>query len=412
MNASSTRTAGGPTAVTGIGMVTPGGVDAASTWRSVLAGRPTAAVDPALSALGPLNSCRVPDFDSPVLNRKGRQLLDPVSRFALAAVAEALQDAALDPLQWDPPRVAVIVGNCTGGTATVDRGHLVLAQDGPSAVSPYLHPAGLANMAGAQISLRFRAMGPCLTVNTACSSGADAIGLANTLLHNQVCDIAVACGSEAAISPLMASGFHRINALSRNEKSDLASRPFDRDRDGFVLAEGAAALVLERPEHAEARNARVRGRLLAHAATCDSHHVTAPHPEAMGAEAAIRDALRAAGAAPADVGHVNAHGTSTKLNDRVEAALLTRLFPHRPPVTSVKGALGHALGAAGAIEAALTVLTLEHAVVPPTAGLDVPDADIDIDVVTRAARPHRAQVAVSNSSGFGGHNAALVFAVP
>lgn len=259
MNASSTRTAGGPTAVTGIGMVTPGGVDAASTWRSVLAGRPTAAVDPALSALGPLNSCRVPDFDSPVLNRKGRQLLDPVSRFALAAVAEALQDAALDPLQWDPPRVAVIVGNCTGGTATVDRGHLVLAQDGPSAVSPYLHPAGLANMAGAQISLRFRAMGPCLTVNTACSSGADAIGLANTLLHNQVCDIAVACGSEAAISPLMASGFHRINALSRNEKSDLASRPFDRDRDGFVLAEGAAALILERPEHAEARNARVRG---------------------------------------------------------------------------------------------------------------------------------------------------------
>ncbi|EST20036.1 hypothetical protein M878_40205 [Streptomyces roseochromogenus subsp. oscitans DS 12.976] len=402
-----------PVAVTGLGMITPGGGDAATTWQTVCDGASTTAVDPALAHLPVRLSCRVSaPLARPVMLRKGIRNLDPVTRFGLNAADEALSDAGLDPAQWPADRVAVIAGTGAGGSQTVTEGHQVLAAQGPGAVSPYHHPASLINMTAAFLSLYFGARGPSLTVSTACASGADAIGLAQDLLATDRCDIALVCGAEAGITPMAVAGFAQIRALSTHPEPHLASRPFDRQRDGFVIAEGAAALVLERPQDATARDAHIHALLLAHASTTDAHHATAPHPDAHGAEKALRQALQRAGLTPADITHVNAHGTSTRANDRIEAGLLTRLFPHHPAITSTKGALGHALGAAGAIEAALTALTLEKQQIPATSGTREVDPACDIDLVTHAPRPHQGTYAVSNSFGFGGHNSVLVLAAP
>ncbi|MGJ5897514.1 beta-ketoacyl-[acyl-carrier-protein] synthase family protein [Streptomyces niveiscabiei] len=383
-------------AVTGIGLVTPGGTGREATWRTVLAGRATAARVPRLKGLGAEFACTVPD--PPALKQSWQY--DRHTRFALAAADEALADAGLDPGDWDGERVAVVVGTAFGGTESQLGQHERLLTG--AQVSPYLVPMFLPNMAAAQVALRVGARGPVSGVSTACASGATAIGTAMGLLRDGVCDVALAGGADAAVHPLWIAGFDSMGALSRRGRS----RPFDAARDGFVMGEGAGILVLERGVDARRRGRRGYAVLAGYGASGDAHHAVAPDPAGRGAERAVRGALAAAGVGAAEVDHVNSHGTSTPLNDKAEAALIARCFPHGPSVTSAKGALGHLLGAAGAVEAALTALTLSYGQVPPIAGLLTPDA-AGLDLVT-AARTAAPAVAVSHSFGFGGHNTALV----
>ncbi|WP_353945471.1 beta-ketoacyl-[acyl-carrier-protein] synthase family protein [Streptomyces sp. HUAS MG91] len=391
--------------VTGLGLVTPAGRDADTTWAAVRAGRACAAPDPTLRDLPVSLSCRVEGAAELPLRQRGVAHLDPSVRMGLAAVTEALDRAKLDPAEWDGTRVAVVAGVGTGGMHAQQSAAARLAADGPGSVSPYFLTGYLPNMVPATVALHLGATGPVLAVATACASGGTAIGAARDLLASGQCDIAVVCAAEASATPLVVTGFAQLGALS-----DTGSRPFDRTRDGFVIADGAGALVLERAEHAAARSAAPLAHLAGYGASNDAHHLVAPHPQGRQAERALRAALNDAHLTPADVDHVNAHGTSTPRGDAMEAAMLARVLPHRPPVTSAKGALGHSLGAAGVIEAALTTLALRDDVVPPIAGLTEPDPAFDLDTVRGRSRPLSSTVAVSTSFGFGGHNAVVVLA--
>ncbi|OMI36314.1 3-oxoacyl-ACP synthase [Streptomyces sparsogenes DSM 40356] len=300
----------------------------------------------------------------------------------------------------------MVLGCADGGPGTVEAQHRVLLEN-PAWVSPLLLPMQLPNMLAGQTAIEFGATGPNLVVATACASGASAIGTARDLLALGRCDIAVTGGSEAMITPLVMAGFAKMGALSRRDGAPAtASRPFDADRDGFVAGEGAGVLVLERAADARARGARVRARISGYGASADAHHMTSPHPDGVGIEAALRAALADAGAGPADVQHVNAHGTATPLNDLAEGRMLRRVLTADPLVTSTKGVTGHLLGAAGAVEAAFGVLAVEHQLVPPTANLRTPDPDLDIKLAT-APTATRIDLALSNSFGFGGQNAVL-----
>ncbi|URN06099.1 beta-ketoacyl-[acyl-carrier-protein] synthase family protein [Actinomadura madurae] len=331
-------------------------------------------------------------------------------QLAIPAAREAVADAGLDPATWDGARVGVVMGNGSGGYTSASREHERLLGRGASAVSALVIPLIVPNMVAGHLAMEFGATGPNLVTATACASGATAIGVAMRLLQRGDCDVVIAGGTEAPVTPLLVAGFARMGALSRRTADPAAaSRPFDAGRDGFVIGEGSGVLVLERAAAARARGARIRARLAGYGASADAHHMTAPDPEGTQVRRAVRDALAEAGAKPEDVGHVNAHGTSTPLNDAAEAAVVRDLFGGAPAVTSAKGVVGHSLGAAGAIEAALTVLAIEHATVPPTANHDEPDPKIDIDVVAGAPRARRIEVAVSHSFGFGGQNAVLVF---
>ncbi len=290
--------------------------------------------------------------------------------------------------------------------------HRRLLATGPDRLSPHTLPAYLPNMAAGHAALELGVKGPALHTSTACASGASAVVTAALLLTAGHCDIALAAGSDAMVTPLCAAAFAKMGALSRRTHDPArASRPFDRERDGFVLAEGSAALVLEREEDARARRARPLALLAGHATTTDAHHPVAPDPDGTGLERAVREALARAGAEPKDVDHVNAHGTGTPLNDRVEAAVIRRLYGRRPPsVSSAKGVLGHTMGAAGAVEAALTVLSVARGTVPPTANFTAFDDGTDgIDLVTGTPRHQAIQLALSHSLGFGGHNTVLAF---
>ncbi|KPI15368.1 Beta-ketoacyl-acyl-carrier-protein synthase II [Actinobacteria bacterium OK074] len=401
-------------AVTGIGLVTPGGTGREATWRSVLDGRSTAARDPELAGLRVDLSCRVRDYDPARDVPGGRPWqYDPHCRFALTAAREAVADARLDPATWDGERVAVVLGTAFGGTTAQLAQHHTYLEKGPGAVSPLLLPMFLPNMVSGQVSIHLRARGPVLSTASACASGATALGVARDLLLSGSCDIAVAGAADAAVHPLWATGFDRMNALSRRvTQPATASRPFAADRDGFVMGEGAGVLVLERADRARARNRPPYALLAGYGCSADAHHPVAPDPSANGIDLATRRALASAGATADEVDHVNAHGTSTPQGDAAEAALLARRFPHRPSVTAAKGALGHLLGAAGAVEAALTALSVARQTVPPIANLDHPDPGIDIDAVTKTARAQQIRLALSNSFGFGGHNAVLAFRHP
>ncbi|MFF7701288.1 beta-ketoacyl-[acyl-carrier-protein] synthase family protein [Streptomyces lydicus] len=400
-------------AVTGLGLVTPAGVGVAATWHGLLAGESPAARDPALDGLPVDFCCRVPGFDA--AERLGRRLswrLDRCAAMALVAAREAVADAGLGTDRWDPLRVGVVVGVGTASMERYEEEFAKLTGGRATEISPLAIPRSVPNMVAGEVGMDLRVRGPNLTVSTACASGATALGTARQLLLADACDVVVAGGSESLCSRIPAACFHQMGALSRRGDDPAgASRPFDADRDGFVLAEGAGMLVLERAEHARARGARVRSYLAGYGASCDAYHFTAPHPEGRGAAEALSAALGDAGLEPGDIGHVNAHGTSTVLNDRAEALALRQVFRRPPPVTAVKGALGHAAGGAGAIEAACTVLTLQEQVVPPTANLRCLDPDIELDLVSKVPRPVRMAAAVSNAFGFGGQNAVLVFRV-
>ncbi|HEV7647097.1 MAG TPA: beta-ketoacyl-[acyl-carrier-protein] synthase family protein [Actinophytocola sp.] len=397
-------------AVTGLGLVTPAGIGVAESWRTILAGRPAATRDSTLDGMPVDFTCRVPGFDADaLLGRRTAWRLDRYVHLALVACREAITDAGLDPATWDGTRVGVVMGNALGGVATFTTQHETMLADGAAKVSSMLIPMMGVNMVAGYLAIDCGAQGPNLVTTTACASGTTAIGTARDLLRAGRCDIVLAGGAEAGLSRPILAGFARMGALSgRVDEPAAASRPFERDRDGFVAAEGAGVLVLERHEHAVARGARIRARVSGYGASADAHHATAPDPSGTGVESAIRSALADADLEPSDVDHVNAHGTSTQLNDAVEARVLARVFPGLPAVTSVKGVTGHSLGAAGAIEAACTVLAIEDGEVPPTANLDTPDPELDIDVVRGGSRRLGVVAATSNSFGFGGQNAVLV----
>ncbi|MBT2384959.1 beta-ketoacyl synthase [Streptomyces sp. ISL-11] len=397
-------------AVTGVGLVTPAGVGAARTWEAVCTARSTAATDQNLAGLPVTFSCRVPGLDAAPGPRSWRH--DRYTQLALLAASEAVADAGLDPRAWAGTRVAVVLGSAAGGISTYEEQHAKLLRTGPESISPLTLPAFLPNMAAGQLAIELGIRGPSLHTATACASGATALITAAQLLRDDLCDIAIAGAADSMITRLCAAAFAKMGALSRrNEQPESASRPFDTQRDGFVLAEGAGILVLERSADAAARRARPYGMLDGCAATTDAHGVTAPDPEGRGLHRAFELALADADATARHVDHVNAHGTSTLLNDRMEAGVLSRLFAAvAPSVTSAKGALGHTMGAAGAIEAVLAVLTLQHGLVPPIANLCAVDpAARPLDLVSGRARQQTVDLALSASSGFGGHNTVLAF---
>ncbi|MFJ1755151.1 beta-ketoacyl-[acyl-carrier-protein] synthase family protein [Kitasatospora sp. NPDC088134] len=411
---SGARLAADPVVVTGTGLVTAGGIGVEATWRAVRAGRGTAAADPELADSPVPISCRPPSADAPV--RQGWRL-DRSTRYVLTAAREALLEARIEafgsrPPGWDPARVAVVIGSAAGGISVLEAAHRRLLERGPQALSPLTLTGHLPNLSAAgHLSLALGSTGPALHTSTACASGASAVVHAALLLATGACDLAVAGGTDAMATALCSAAFARMGALSRRTAEPAtASRPFDRDRDGFVLAEGAGVLVLERASHAAARGVPVLAELAGHATTSDAHHPAAPDPGGRGLRTAITLALRAADASPDEVGHVNAHGTGTPLNDRVEAAAIRDLFARTPPsVTSAKGVLGHTMGAAGAIEAALTVRTLLTGTVPPTANHHRSGPDTaGIDLVTGHPRADAPRLALSHSLGFGGHNTVLV----
>ncbi|MGK5638152.1 beta-ketoacyl-[acyl-carrier-protein] synthase family protein [Streptomyces sp. URMC 126] len=402
---------GGPAAITGIGLVTAAGPDRDTTWRGVLAGRGAATRLPSTGSPSVDFACLVPGLDTALAPlRRKLWRLDPFARLAVLAAREAVADAALDPAVWHSPRVGVSLGNASGGRATIWAQQARLRDRGPEHVSSAALPMGLINMAGAEVALDLGALGPSMAPVTACASGADALSLARHWLAADVCDIVLAGGTESATDPFSIVAFDRLGVLShRRDDPATAARPFDADRDGFVIGEGAAVLVLERPEHARARGAVPYALLAGSGSTTDAHHPTSPRPDGAGARRALSAALADAGVSADEVDHVNAHGTATPMNDLVEGRLIEDFFPHGPTVTATKGVLGHTLGAAGAVEAAVTVLTMRHDLVPPTANLGRLDPALSIDVVHGEPRKQRVEVAVSDSFGFGGHNTVLVF---
>src|SRR5437763_754662 len=400
-------------AITGLGVKSPAGNDLDAFWSTIVAGRPTAATisrfDP--SALPVRFGCEVHDFDpGPYLGPKEARRVDRVTQLGFAAAADALADAG-DP-RADPARCAVIVGTGVGGLITLEEQVVQYMEKGAGRVSPFFVPMMMANATAGTIAMQLGWTGPNLCITTACAASAHAIGEAARLIRDQTADVVITGGSEACITPVAVSAFARMTALStRNDDPAHASRPFDAERDGFVMGEGAGGLVLERWDRAIARGAHIYGEVVGYGRNADAYHITAPSPGGEGAAACMQMALEDANLSPADVGHINAHGTSTPLNDAAEAEAIRKVFAEgAPPVTSTKGVTGHLIGAAGATEAIACLLALRHRAVPPTANLEQLGDDIQLDVVAGAARPVEPAPALSNSFGFGGHNATLILA--
>jgi 3-oxoacyl-[acyl-carrier-protein] synthase II len=382
-------------AVTGLGVVGPCGIGREAFWAGLLAPAPE-------------GERRVHDFDPQRYfdNPKEARRTDRFAQFGLAAAQMALEQAG--DVGANPDRAGVIVGTGVGGLATVEEQVVVFYEKGGRRVSPFLVPMMMANAGAATISMRHGWRGPCETTVTACAAGTHAIGNAARLIASGRCDAMLTGGAEAAMTPVGIQGFANMTALSTSG----ASRPFDARRDGFIIAEGAAMLVLEELEAAVARGASILGEVLGSASTADAHHITAPAPGGSGAVACMELALADAGVAPDAIRQINAHGTSTPLNDAAEAEAIVKVFgTPGPPVTSTKGVTGHALGAAGALEAAAVLLSIEHSLIPPTAGFEQRDPALaQIDIVAGEPRPWEPGPTLSNSFGFGGHNGCVVIA--
>jgi len=402
--------------VTGIGLVTPVGLDRKTTWDSLLESKSGIDYISLFDAEGFESriAAEVNDFDAaPILGRKEARRLDRFAQFACVAALEALDDAGLDMANEDPDRVGVLIGSGVGGIMTITEQHKILLNKGPKRVSPFLVPMMLGDMASGQVSMMIGAKGPNFSTVSACATGTDSIGEALEMIRRGRADVVIAGGTEAAVCEIGVAGFNSCMALStRNDDPQAASRPFDSGRDGFVLGEGAGLVVLESLEHAEKRGANVLAELAGYGASSDAHHVTQPHPEGEGAARAMKWAIEDANLLPENVDYINAHGTSTPLNDKFETIAMKRMYgdhAYNLKISSTKSMTGHLLGAAGGIEAAFSVLAIKEGIIPPTINLDDVDPDCDLDYVPNKAVKQKVDVAMSNSLGFGGHNASLVF---
>ena len=403
--------------VTGMGIISPLGLDMSSTWQGLTAGR---------SGVDFITLFDTTEFQAKIaaevkgfeplqyIDRKRARHMDRFTQFAVAASLEAAESARLRIDSSNGCEVGVIIGSGMGGLATLSEQLKVLLNEGPSWVSPFLIPIMIADMASGQVSIRLGAKGPNYSVVSACASGAHAIGDAFTIIRQGDAQVMLAGGSEAVVTPIAVAGFTNMRALSaRNNNPKKASRPFDAERDGFVMGEGAAVLVLESLEFALRRGAPILAEVVGYGATADAYHFTEPDEKGENIERAMRLALHQAHLKTEDINYINAHGTSTRLNDVTETKAIKSLFgeyAYKVPISSNKSMLGHTIGAAGAIEAAVSVLTIQNGIIPPTINLENPDPDCDLDYVPNVARQKKVRTVLSNSFGFGGHNASLVFA--
>ena len=401
--------------VTGLGLITPLGCGIQQTWEGICKG--TSGIDRITSfdaSEYPVQiAAEVKDFDpEDFIERKEIKKMDVFIQYALGAGTMAVQDARLTINEDNADRIGVIVGAGIGGINTIERYHSVLLENGHRRISPFFIPMLITNLAAGQISMRFGARGPNSCVTTACAAGTHAIGDAFKIIQRGDAEAMIAGGSEAAISPLTIAGFANMRALStRNEAPQKASRPFDLERDGFVIAEGAGILVLEELQSALKRGAHIYAEVVGYGMTADAYHMTAPDPEGRGVINCMRMALRDAGIPPEDVDYINAHGTSTPYNDKHETMAIKQVFTEhasKVAVSSTKSMTGHLLGAAGGVEAAFCALALLEGIIPPTINYEIPDPECDLDYVPNYARPAEVNIALSNSFGFGGTNACIV----
>lgn len=400
--------------VTGMGIISPVGQSTEDSWRAILAGE---------SGVGPITlfdasafdvriAAEVKNFDAEGrIGRKEARRADRFCQFALAAAIDAVAQANLNMESEEAERVGVLVGSGIGGIGSLSQSVETLLTRGPSRVSPFLIPMLIIDMSSGLISMRFGAKGPNHSVVSACTTGAHALGDAAEIIRRGDADVMIAGGAEAAIVPVGIAGFMNMKALStRNDEPERASRPFDADRNGFISGEGAAILVLESAEHAVGRGAAVLGELVGYGNAADAYDMVHPAPEGEGLARAMSLALKDACLKPADIGYINAHGTSTPLNDAHETMAIKRMFGDAaPPVSSTKSMTGHLLGAAGSLEAVYSILALRDNILPPTTNYETPDPQCDLDYVPNTPRPATIQYALSNNSGFGGHNTGLIF---
>ncbi len=406
--------------ITGLGAITPLGQTVKETWENLVKGKSGVGyIDRFDTSNLPVKiAAQIRNFD-PLKRLSQKEAgvpikkLDPFSIYALWAAEEAIEDSALLKGPFDPDRVGVIIASGIGGIETLEREIIVGYTKGYDRISPYLVPMMIPDMASGLIAIKYRFKGPNYCTVSACASSAHAIGDAFRLIRYGDADVMIVGGSEAPIIPTAVAGFSSMKALStRNEEPEKASRPFDRDRDGFVMGEGAAVLVLEEYEHAMRRGAKIYAELVGYGATADAYHITAPCVDGEGAVKCMLRALEDAKLSPDEVDYINAHGTSTKLNDAVETLAIKKVFGERAykiPISSTKSMIGHLLGAAGAIEALATIMTIHTGIIHPTINYENPDPECDLDYVPNEARKKEVNVAISNSFGFGGHNVCLAF---
>ena len=410
--------------VTGLGLVTPLGSDVETTWKNLIAGR---------SGIAPITRFDVSDQKAKIAGEvkhkdhefgfdpdkrvdfKVQRQVDPFIVYAIDAAGQALEDAGLEDMDQDlKERTGVSIGSGIGGLPGIESESLVLKEKGPGRVSPHFVHGRLINLTSGQVSIKYGLMGPNHSVVTACSTGAHSIGDAARMIKDDDADIMLAGGAESTINPLGLAGFAQAKALnmSMNDQPEKASRPYDKGRDGFVMGEGAGVMVLEEYEHAKARGAKIYAEVVGYGLSGDAYHVTAPHPEGKGAELAMKMALRKSGLEPEDIDYVNAHGTST-MADTIELAAVKRVLGddlHGASMSSTKSAIGHLLGGAGAVEGIFCVLAIRDQIVPPTLNLDDPDEGTEgVDLVPHTAKKREVRAALSNSFGFGGTNASVIF---
>ena len=402
--------------ITGLGIISPIGNDIATFWKSIKESK---------SGVGPLTSFDASAFDSRIaaevkafdicsygISSKDARRMDKFAQYAVAAAKQAIADSGLDLDKEDRNRIGVIVGSGIGSLYTIEEQHKIMLNKGPSKMSPFLIPMLIVNEASGQVGIVFGLKGPNTCVATACASGSHAIGDAFRILERGNADVIIAGGTESCIVPTGVGGFCALKALStRNDAPEKASRPFDRERDGFIIAEGCGLVVMETLEHARKRGASILAEIVGYGMSCDGYHITAPDPDGDGATRAMKEAMNDARVNPEDVDYLNAHGTSTKLNDKVETlAIKNALGGHAKKImiSSTKSMTGHLLGAAGGVEFLACCLAIRDSIVPPTTNYEYPDPECDLDYVPNTARSAKIDICMSNSLGFGGHNATLI----
>jgi len=402
--------------VSGLGIISPVGTGIEAFWSALTAG---------VSGIGPVTRFDPTNFNTKIagevrdfeptlyIDRKEARRMDRFTQFAVAATGMAVEDADLDFTKENRDRIGVVLGSGVGGIETLEEQGRVLAKRGPGRVSPLFVPMMIANMGAGQVAIKYRLRGPNTTSVSACASSSNAIGEAFRMLQHGRADIMITGGAEAAITPLAMAGFIQMKAMSsRNSEPEKASRPFDLERDGFVIGEGAAILILETLEHALERKSRIYAEVIGYGSTCDAYHVTAPDPEGYGATNSMQEALVDAGLEPPAIDYINAHATGTPLGDKAETLAIKKVFgshAQEVAISSTKSMTGHLLGASGGLEAMACVLAIENGIIPPTINYEQPDPDCDLDYVPNIARKATVDVAMTNSFGFGGHNATLVF---